>query len=373
MSIYGNIASSRNPFTETAFLDYLYESNQFIDRLFRQEVAIFEADETSTGLTVVNIPSEKKEEKVEEVKKTIFQRIKEAISKFIEMVKAGFEKVIESLKQFFVDKKFLDNIISRYKDVVTWENMQKAREKGWNGILTNFPCIGKFFSINDSNIYNNIYKISGKETPKESMLTFDPEPYYNKIWDANTLNTAKETYNEFKEKLDVLATAGKIESVDSFLSNKNEKGHMFVDDAPFVISKDLHDAKNKKGEPETYYYPDAKMFNRTKAIAETGRSLLTQIRKRSEQMIGDMKNDKRLKLKDMKSSRKKLYSNEEESMNDYYQIQLLSYRAQYEFSAVYLKVHAKLIKIVQQLFAMQSRQAILTYLAIYKGIKPFVA
>ena len=341
----------------------IQESNEFVFNLFNENslFGIMEAEATLTLNT----------NKVEETKKSIIQRIKELFSKFIGFVKGAFAKLADKLQEVYNKTNFVDKFVVRYKNIVIWENVEKLREAGWKGMSTSIPMVGTPVSIKDTLLFDS-------ESQKQ-LEEF--EKYYNQIITSNSSDDAKQIYNTFSKHLKEYKERISKDNYHRMSLRKNMQiGFADIDLRMATLTPDEYEkllnsryfAISNVSEDEKMYFPIKKYFITTKYMAENGQKLIRDVRQFGKKIISALKVDKKeSELTNMKSY-KKGGSNYNENDKEGNVINMLYYKAKYEYASVFISLSQKMTSLVLSIMKNQHKYAIKFYMSIVSAINKYL-
>ena len=379
MAVYGNIIMEQNRSMDMSdFIDFFQETTSQLELMFERANVIQSLKEANVLLE--DVPAAVKpvvtNSEPEKVKKTLLEKVKEIWVKFVQMVKNAFEKLANAIHNKYMEINFVDKIVSKNKNIVTFENLKKAKENGWVGMPTNVPMINKIADPTDSKLYKDmeLYNIQSNNNSKSTTSAdFDnlisTEDDIDPILSAESLEDAKEKYKKFEEKLKKFNedkkrenksgnyTRNSFASADptSFWSSKNAKG---VEHAYFTIT-------NIKSEDGKYYMPSSDGFLRTKELAEKGQFIIKNIKNSSQIAIKNLKGEKDIEMNNLKSYQKSKVDSEAN------QIIILYYKAKYMYSKSYISRMTKIMNTVLSIIREQHIIAINAYIHYVKAIKKY--
>lgn len=342
---------------------FIQESNEFVFNLFNEN-SLFGIMEAEAALTLNT-------NKVEETKKSIIQRIKDLFSKFIGFVKGAFAKLADRLQEVYNKTNFVDKFVIRYKNIVTWENIEKLKEAGWKGLSTSTPMVGTPVSINDTMLFD-----SESEKQLEEF-----EKYFNQIISSNSSDDAKNVYNNFSKDLKEYKNRISKDSYERMSFNKSLKiSFADIDFNMAVLTPDEYEkllnsryfAVSNVSEDEKTYFPIKNYFTTTKYMAENGQKLIRDVRQFGKKMISRLKVDKKeSELTNMKSY-KKGGSNYKENDKEGNVISMLYYKAKYEYASVFISLSQKMTSLVLSIMKNQHKHAIKFYMSIVSAINKYL-
>ena len=368
MSVYSSsVYDYRYNEAKTVSLDqlnsFIQESNEFVFNLFNENSLFGIMEAEATLLLNTN--------KVEETKKSIIQRIKELFSKFIGFVKGAFAKLADKLQEVYNKTNFVDKFVVRYKNIVIWENVEKLKEAGWKGMSTSIPMVGTPVSINDTLLFDS-------ESQKQ-LEEF--EKYYNQIITSNSSDDAKQVYNTFSKQLKEYKERISNDNYHRMSLRKNMQiGFADIDLRIATLTPDEYEkllnsryfAISNVSEDEKTYFPIKKYFITTKYMAENGQKLIRDVRQFGKKMISALKVDKKeSELTNMKSY-KKGSSNYNENDKEGNVINMLYYKAKYEYASVFIYLSQKMTSLILSIMKSQHKHAIKFYMTIVSAINKYL-
>lgn len=346
MAIYGNSIATMS-LTEDKMIsisemfNFINESDMEMACMFERANIIQIIKEDNTEIA---IPKEMDySTNPETVKKTVIEKVKDLVSKFITFVKTSFQKLVESIQKFYLEHNINDSFFSKWKDKVTWNNLLIAKDKGWNGIPITIAMPGKPANISDSGFYRDIYENLG--------VAIDIEKDINPIVLAEDYPKSKELYDIFVEKNSKFKKEIEKREKDFIYGARAQQNGS----AYFRIGPDRH-----KVGAMTYYYPDGKGFIATKTFAENGQKHIKELQFGSKEVIKQMNLSKDVELNNMKSY-KKGGANESED-KEINKIEILYYRARYEFASTMIFCKSKIMQTIINCLKDQHKNAMQCYM-----------
>lgn len=362
MAIYGSMIKENVVFGHAMsleeFFDFIQESDKQMEIMFEKTDLIQVLKEENTSLSIPTKISFDGDP--ETVKKTVIQKIKDLVDKFVQMVKEAFANLAKKLQEAYNNANFVDKFVSKFSDKVTFENLKIAKSKGWKGVPTSIPMINKFADAKDSKLYENM---NDEYYKNNTAINLDKD--IRPIVNSKNLEEAKEKYNQFVEKLNKVKEEEKRETSSSYIISKNlDQRFDFKGDAIlkayFVISTDQSD--------DSHYYPIPEGFAKTKKFAEEGQSLIKQVSQGSNAAINNLKLEKGASLNNLKSA-KGTNSSDNAEIN---QINILYCKAIYQNASQRVSVASKILRAVLGILRMQHRVAIQGYMQYVSAINRFV-
>lgn len=355
MAIYGSYLRGEEPvFEKVSFFDMLnfvtesdLEMNSIFERSLAIESFINEAEGVSEDITSkYGFDSEK-------TKKTILEKIKEIWDKFCNFVKTTFDELSKKLHDFYMNTNVSDAIMSAKSKNVTYVDLQKCREAGWKGIPNTLSSVCKICEIKDSSIltrdyYNNI----SEKDDIESIIS------------AKDLDSAKEIYKKFKEKLAEFKshkeTSERMESSNKIsiaLGNKGSENYFFA------ISTDKID--------DNHYFPTTQMYINHMNLATNGEKMIKEYRSVHKDYINKIKNNRDIDLFNMKNY--KSIKSDDEFAKDTNQIMIMYYKAKYEFASAYIARCTNVLSATSGILARQHRLACSNAIMYIHAINKYIS
>lgn len=367
MAVYGNsvlnMQQNYNPISFTEFYDFVMESNYEVELIF-EKFNIY-----SSILENNDIEDNDKSTNTETAKKTIIEKIKELFKKLKDAIVGLFYKLVDSIEELYKKVNLQDKVISQFSNLVTFENLQKAKEKGWKGIPENIPMINRLCKVSDSQFFDL------NNDSESRKLYYNMENLNNEIIRAKDLDEAQSKYNSFKELLKKFKKSKSEENAAQYIRDNEIKedfsnikrmlGHDIPLDTFFCVATE----KNKI-EDKVYYFPIREPFETTKTLAETGQRKIKDIRSKTRKYIRQQKIDE----KEAYFSDMKLYKNngsnalQDANMN---KINMLYLKSKYELSSAYCQRQATIVKSLLKVISIQHNVAINFYMRCLSACKKY--
>lgn len=363
MSIYGNgfMREQEPVVTMEMFMDFFTESTIQMELMFERANIIQTLREENTELAIPISIDFSKSSDSEKVKKSVIEWAKEVFKNFVKAVKDLFNKVAESIHKLYLNTNFIDKIVSRYKDTVTYENLEKIKEKGWPGLPTSYPLINKYPDVRDSALYRY-----GDSDDSSLNVLIDHDSVILPIGTAQTLDEAKEAYSKFSEKLEKLEKSTKHDDSDTSISFSNEFKAKLTDNYDLVF----YGCFGTTLEDKNHYMPAKNQFMFTKDFAEKGEAKIKEIRDGYKFIINKHEITRDIELSNMKSFRPK--GSNHISDEDVNQINILYYKARYKYAGAIVKRLSKIIKSIITIIKQEHIIAIRTYSKLAKDITHYL-
>lgn len=362
MAIYGNMLLTHENFDTRSgldigdFLSFVQETTYDIDLMFEKVDMIHVLKEENTSLT---IPNEFKFEP-EKMKKTLLEKVKEIYSNFIAMIKKAFTNLAEVIHKKYMETNLQDKYISRFKDIVTFDNLKKAKNNGWVGVHASIPMINKLADVRDSQLYSDINEGLFETDDEYINIERDIDP----IAKSQSISDAKEKYQEFEKKLKKFKSDSRKENNVSYgINNVYTAAFKGVQNAYYTVTND-------KSEDGKYYFPNPEGFIKTKKLAEEGQSIIKQYKNSNQAFIKNIKMNKDVEMQNLKSF-KSSGSNVTDD-KDSNQIMIMYYKARYKFTAAFVQRSTKILDAVISLIKTQHSYAIISYMVYVHAIKKYV-
>ena len=106
-----------------SYYDNIYQTDLLLNQL-NEQLVLREADE----LAVINTAT------AEKAKKTLIEKLKELFVKFVDFCKAQLKRFIDWLKEKYMNTNVSDSFMQKVGKGITFDDLKKARAKGWKGI-----------------------------------------------------------------------------------------------------------------------------------------------------------------------------------------------------------------------------------------------
>ena len=357
MGLYSRTITKDKIISFTEFIEYFQESDYKMRILFEKEEIIYsiqEANESELQLPSIVKNIEFTVGEPEKVKKTLFEWIKEIFDKFIQAIKDLFDKLQKIVYNFYIRTNFIDDIVSRFKSKVTYQNLEKAKEKGWKGlsIEKSEALINREADTYISTLFQD--KQKDDYIKEEEIIS---------IIKSKDLEDAKEKYNIFNERLKKFKEAKSMEN--KFVYNIRLGMGLYNDLDTYTGFFGSYTDKEQK-----YYFPATKQFALTKEFAESGQSKIKKIKENYNYLTKELSQQKIFFLNNLKSFKKNGSNITEDKETN--QINILYYKAQYEFSSAYISRTKKIVSTVVSMLKDQHRIAIRTYTVMAMAINKYV-
>lgn len=369
MAVYGTMIAET--FSFDALESFIESSTNELNSLFKSVLNEDNRYTLGANLKDYKVDGLNGEEKV---KKSVIQKIKELISKFIQAVKDLFAKVSVEIQKKYKETNLIDDFVSKNKSIFTYDNFKAAYyndvKKHGEPTLLNLTMVGKPAEITDSDFYTKLIGQDGLIIKLNNLI--------ENIIKQNELDKANDKYKEFEDLLLELKTHD--ENKNNFGKGSGENDYSDMDpfkplagsDREFESMRD--DRINKFFKNGVYLItinginkalPDIDGFSRyflsTKQFAEQGESYIKNIRAAGNASIKGLKIDKLAAKDSMKANAK----NEDESGK----ITTLYYKAKFKFSTVFIKKSKQILNAVVSLLKRQHWVAINFYINVSKYIK----
>jgi hypothetical protein len=327
-----------------------------------ESTSIIEANKLSTDVDYKNGPYaasvdakdvDESDSKKDGLIKTILNKVKEIWNRFISFLKTQFGKLYEILHKFYLEHNGTDNYFSKFKNIVTYDNLKKCKDKGWKGISTKLPEIGSIARANDSSFIKDIVDGSSplKNEDIEAILSCneveDAQDKYNNIKDI-----IKKKYKESKELM-IFSKNFRFNS-DLMWVKANLKDPREVELPYFTIPSNYDEDNN-------LYFPTKDGFSKCKQFAESGEKFIKETRDSYKFYIQQLKLDKRV-MKDNYQINKK-------NNND--KINTLYYKAKYEVTCYLIQTFSSIANATVGVIKTQYSTQLLVYLQYIQAIKKY--
>ena len=199
MSVYcgffNESIEEREPeYTLESFTNFLFESELEMSALFERATIFTALNEETTALAIPSTISFDGATSTDEVKKTAVQKIKEIFTMLTKAIQDGVQKLIEKVQEMYTKTNLTDKFVSQFKELTTWDNLQKCKAAGWRGIPKSLPSVISLADPSDSEMQRMKDKPSIYGDIPEVEKDIDP------ILTAPTLSDAKDIYKKFEAK-----------------------------------------------------------------------------------------------------------------------------------------------------------------------------
>lgn len=360
MGVYSRPIMEEKIISFEEFVEYFQESDYQMRMMFEKEELVYsiqEANDSELQLPSIVRNVEFTAGEPEKVKKTLIEWIKETFSKFIQAIKDLFDKVSKAIYDFYMRTNFIDDIVSKFKDKVTYQNLEKARDKGWKGLSVEK---GELLINREADTYLSDLSIS---SDRDYIVKVEEEDFTS-IIRAKDLNDAKEQYNKFKEKLTKFKSRIMFDTPIDLTIRMSSSMNSSLDDYIGFYGKVLDQEKK-------YYFPATKQFALTKQFAESGQKRIKEIKEHNKNLAKGLNEQKSFFLNNMN-----LFKNKDSSNNtgdkETDQINILYYKAQYEYSSAYIMRVKRVINSLTSVLKNQHRIAIRTYTVMAMAVNKYV-
>lgn len=371
MSIYGQ------GYRKVSYQDYYYymvESNFEIESMFERTNLIVSITEANDGN--VKIPENAKSDSKGFIIK-ISEKIKELFSKLKSLIVNLFEKLQDKMYEISQKFNFTDNYYVKAKPVITLDNMQAARDKGWKGLYQ--PLINKIADSSDSALISSTLYEKYIDALEKQIET---------ITRSETADRAIEIYYEFQDKLESFKQSKSVDSALSiFMSNRfstslqADLSRSFKDKAGEIeaIMKMffIHPMSNGAKDDDGYIPQDGgsiaiKAFATTINLATEGQQKIKELKNISRKVIKDLKLDSQQDgfLNNANSYKKggSNYTNDPDTnkINMYY------WKAKYDLASAICQRKAAIVKSIVNLIKIQYSVAMSTYRDCMIAVKHYL-
>ena len=351
MGIYGESIFTNNIVQEAVmdpmeFMMFCMESIHEVD-LMIERVNITSVLEASTAVATVGFD---KSESGEKVKKTIIEKAKEIYNKMVTMIKEFVDKAKRKITQFYLNTNVKDMLMSKNKNIVCWENLEKAKENGWFGLEKSVIMIGQMVNIRDSSFFDIDSNLKKYDVTQEDV---------DKILMSTSLEEAEEKSKEIKKRLrelkkEVLIRDNKI----AYFFNNTEKASRYASNPYFAIS-------NIDGKDNKHYYPTRDMFELTCKIALEGQSEIKKMKFENGGYIKSLRKVQTINLKNITETASK-------EKTDAQKLQMIYYKTVFDHYGTIIFVMNRVISAVIGMFTQQYSVAIKAFSRLAHDIKIMV-
>ena len=380
MGIYGHAFDKQ--YTSAEFLSDLdksfYAAESVIDDWLFQSSLLQEAKKKEeTGLAIYNSADKQyeqkaekeKEERIAEKKNSLSHRLKEMIVSFMKWFKevwdkliASVKKAVEKMRDLTLRDKAMNKLFSNFK----YDQLEEARDKGWQGLLYETTVMCNPANMHDSEIIRLLRRQPESNPADLNKKVFD-------IASASSIEDAEKLYNELKDDCDIFLRdpSTKVHNVqqiqnnrDSFLSSLFKQFGM--DDDRGKVFFTYMRIKNPKD--DRFGWPDQSQFDNCKSLALDGEKYVNTTRrdyyndhiKELEEFVNsDIKKvlDNKVEVNDLSDESNKI-------MGYHYKAMLLTDKTQ-------LTLHNRICTEIVRLINYQIKTSISTFMKIMSGVKTY--
>lgn len=372
MGIYGHACDRE--YTTDLFnhdLEISYSVAEFaIDNIFFLQSILKEEE---TGLSTVTSPKQQyeekeakeKQEKIDAEKSKLGYRFKEMLVSFLKWLKEIWDKLVEAIKKAIEKMRDLtlkDKALSAMFGKTEYSDLEKAKDNGWKGLGLEATVMCVPANMGDSEIVR-LFRRSGK---------YDDPLVLNKIVDnistSNSLDEAKDKYNELKEKCNEFNEdyKNRVHTPDEFMNRGSNLFNILKDKPDYRVLFAVMAIKNPNH--EGFGWPRKDQFDNCKMLALSGEKYCNQTRKdyynSNVKHLEDYVNSDINKVLNHKIEVNDLSNESNQIMGYYYKGMLLSDRTQLSFAQ---KICTEVVRLIN----FQVKISIRTYLTILTSLKAF--
>lgn len=301
----------------------------------------------------------------EKVQKTFFQKVKEIFIKVITVIKDFFKKIYNNIHDMYMNTNLKDAFWSRYKDKVTYPNLEKAKENGWKGLPAKTILIGKIWDTSDSDFFKLLSKPNSREDEYDEYYINDILQYIDKIQgakDDSELESIMEKIEEWKKR-----HSSRSKYWDNYLSAIS--GPILDSQVKYFDNGDINmpfiNEPAKAG--ESHIMPTVRSFAIIKKLAEEGQRL------QKDQAYSNKVNLKG--IKDEKAVIKSLNANDKKAYEDdpFMQKKLMyELKAKMAYINIYYTYCVNACRTVGRVVSMQYKYSIQAYIKFIMAIRHYV-
>lgn len=365
MSVYCGFLNesieAREPeITLESFTNFLFESELEMSALFERATIFTALNEETTALAIPSTISFDGATSTEEVKKTVVQKIKEVFAMLAKAIKDGVEKLIEKVQEMYMKTNLTDKFVSQFKGLTTYENLQKCRTAGWQGIPISLPSVISLADPTDSEMQRM------KDNPSIYGDIPEIEKDIDPILTAPTIAEARDIYKKFEAKNSRFRD--RAESTFGFTIHRStDSKRGFLGSDP---KKNPYYGYFQNGNDDKHYYPTPETFAITKQLAERGQNDIKQAKNSFNKSIDTLRTDRTIALDNMKSYIGKGSNKADDKETN--QISILYYKARYQYSVSMISRAKQIYQAMFQIIARQHHVAIQQYFLWVSAIKRYV-
>jgi len=379
MGIYGHAFDKQ--YTSAEFLSDLdksfYAAESVIDDWLFQSSLLHEAKKKEeTGLAVYNSADKQyeqkaekeKEERIAEKKNSLSHRLKEMIVSFMKWFKETWDKLIESVRKAVEKMRDLtlrDKAMNKLFSDFKYDQLEEARDKGWQGLLYETTVMCNPANMHDSEIIRLLRRQPESNPSNLNKKVFD-------IASASSIEDAEKQYNELKDDCDILLKdpSTKVHNVqqiqnnrDSFLSNLYRRFGMDDNGKTFFVYMRIKNPKDDR-----FGWPDQSQFDNCKSLALDGEKYVNTTRR-------DYYNDHIKELEEFVNSDIKKVMDHKVEVNDFSdesnRIMGYHYKAMLLSDKTQLTLHNRICTEIVGLINYQIKTSISTFMKIMAGVKAY--
>lgn len=361
MAVYGKLIKSVNEgesYENVSFdqlTEFIYESDNEMNLMFEKANLIAILKEENTSLAIPKSIDYSNAANPEQVKKKFSEKIKELFNKFLDWVKTAFENLKSKVTEFYLEHNLQDDFLSKWKNKVTWDNLETAKKKGWKGIPNSIGSVIEPVNINDTrllNLYSDHFKELSDQIDKLSDC--ESEDSLNKIEDK-----IKGIINNINDRENRLL----ISQADKIIRDRNSSIMAGSKQNPFI------GIISNSNAPDNHYYPDKLLFTNNKHFAETGQKEIKNIKVSGNHSVELVKDVILSSQKIMLNNSKENYKEDKDNLQNKINYLICKYR--YTSSSLFIKLSSKAMNGMVGALWKQHKVAVQNYLLYVQAISRY--
>lgn len=351
---------------ESVVDDWLFQSSLLQEAKKKEETGL--ATYISADKQYEQKAEKEKEERIAEKKNSLSHRLKEMIVSFMKWFKevwdklvASVKKAIEKMRDLTLRDKAMNKLFSDFK----YDQLEEARDKGWQGLLYDTTVMCNPANMHDSEIIRLLRKYPESNPSDLNKKVFD-------IASANSLEDAEKQYNELKDTCNNFLKDPDTKVHDSqeiqnnrsgFLSNLYKRFGMDDNGKAFFVYMRI-----KNPNDDRYGWPDQSQFDNCKSLALDGEKYVNTTRR-------DYYNDHIKELEEFVNSDIKKVMDHKVEVNDFSdesnRIMGYHYKAMLLSDKTQLTLHNRICTEIVGLINFQIKTSISTFMKIMAGVKAY--
>ena len=373
MAVYGNTVAFQEAYSNRIdLISWLNEActsfNDYIDS--------FLVIKEENDLIVADVPykeveddksDEKKKETVEKIKKTFWQKVKEIFIKVIDAIKKFFRGIYTRIHEMYMNTNLKDKFWSRWKDKVTYPNLQKAKDNGWQGLHKSVTLPGKIWDPTESKLFSDLYE---SLNPENDSRDYNPQyilELIDQMMDKKSENEVDDIFKDIEKAIGVQQE--RLKGYDHSIVYAKGGYFRLSWDNKYYDNGDVNAAlaTAMMEDDQQYYFPPFNLFANAKKLAEEG-----------QRIQKDKNYDNKINLKAIKDDKEVQKSLIKNDMKAYEDDPLMMKKLNYKMKAtlayvtLYYKRCYATCKSVGQVVAIQYQHSISAYIKFIQAINKYV-
>lgn len=355
MGIYGNSISMNN----TSIVEDVMNPMEFV--MFCTE-SVHEVDLMIERVNITSITEASmiKNENIEKIKKVIIEKIKKIYNEFVKGAKVLVNKIKEKILNLYLNTSVKDALMSTSKSVVKWENLEKIITAGkWKGLRkAKDYVVGTLVDFKDSSYY------SPEGPDMRELIIKDGE--IEAILKCKSMDEALEIRENLKKRFDQLKYEAPYRETYNNYYMLNDMRYLGSEWDEYGQNQYLYYDKHGNGHEDNnyrYYYPTKEMFDRTCEFVWKGQSTIKKMKFERFNFIKDIEKENKDIFEYLNKAKT---DNVEKTEAD--RINLLYYKTLLDYYNTKIYIEHYILNAVMKSLAFQYKQAIKTYLIMYRVI-----